>query len=116
MIYARKPLSCHEFQCEWLKGFGEERDRPDKTKVILDYVNHHEGLPGGILQIWELSEGSLTNEYVKKITLAGFESEIWVSHIPLHGPKRIFVPKSRHISQEIADALAREEIIAADWP
>ena len=117
VIYARKPLSCHEFQCEWLKGFGEVRDRPDKTKVILDYVNHHEGLPEGILQIWELDEGSLANEYVKKMTLAVLGSGIWVSHIPLHGHiKRIFVPRSRRVSQEIAEALAQEEITVADWP
>jgi hypothetical protein len=88
-IYAEKPTSCGGFRCEWLKGFGEENDRPDHTKVILDFTKLTKGgLPGGILQIWEVSEGSLASAHVKKTTLFGLENEIWVAHIPLHGHRR----------------------------
>ena len=115
-IYAERPQSCRDFRCEWLKGLGEEEDRPDRIRVILDYVKLPEGLPGGIFQIWELSEGSLASAYVKRMTLGALKSEVWVSHIPLHGRKKIFVPKSQTVTEEIASALVRENITVADWP
>lgn len=115
-IYFERPQSCHEFRCEWLKGFGEEQDRPDRVKVILDYIKLQEGLLGGNFQMWELTEGSLVSAFVKRMTLRALENEIWVSHIPLHGRKRIFVPKSRMVTEEIAAALIRENITVADWP
>ena len=115
-IYADRPSSCREFRCEWLKGLGEEQDRPDRTKVILDYIKLPEGLPGGVFQMWELSESSLASAYVKRMTIGALKGEVWVSHIPLHGRKKIFVPKSQIVTEEIASALMRENITVADWP
>lgn len=115
-IYPKRPTSCQEFRCEWLKGFGEKQDRPDRMKVVLDYIRLPEGLPGGIFQMWELTEGSLKSPFVKRMTILALGGEIWVSHIPLHGRKKLFVPKSRIVTEEIAAALAREHITVANWP
>jgi hypothetical protein len=115
-IYPERPLSCQEFRCEWLKGFGTERDRPDRTKVIPDYVKPEGGLTGGIFQLWELTEGSTGSTYAKRITLLGLTNKIWVSHIPLHGRMRIFVPKSQAVTEEIAAALESENITITPWP
>lgn len=115
-IYSEKPSACSEFRCEWLKGFGGSQDRPDRTKVIPDYIKPLEGLPGGILQMWEVSEDSLTSSYAKRMTLLVLQNGVWVSHIPLHGCRKIFVPKNQMITKEIASALARENIRITDWP
>lgn len=32
---ASKPISCANFLCAWLEGFGDEEDRPDKNKVVI---------------------------------------------------------------------------------
>ena len=34
-IYETRPQACRDFECLWLLGFGEERDKPDKSKVIF---------------------------------------------------------------------------------
>lgn len=94
-IYATKPASCTEFRCEWIKGRMKEEHRPDKTMVILDYFKLPEGLPEGVLQIWEVSEGRLSSDYVKEITGRALELGVWVSHISTRGKKKMFVPKGR---------------------
>ncbi|MCX6786785.1 MAG: hypothetical protein NTU85_03160 [Candidatus Kaiserbacteria bacterium] len=117
LMYAEKPASCTEFRCEWLKGFGEEKHRPDRTKIILDYTKLVKGgLPGGILQVWEVSEGSLGNAHVKKTTLFALENEIWVAHFPLRGSRSIFVPRSQIVTEEIALVFVENNIAVTDWP
>lgn len=115
-IYAERPPSCRDFRCEWLKGLGEEQDRPDRTKVILDYIKLSEGLPGGVFQLWEVTEGSLASAHVKRMTLGALKGEVWVSHIPLSGRRSLFVPRGQTVTEEIAAALVRENITVADWP
>ncbi len=108
-IYDSRPRSCRDFSCQWLKGIGKEDDRPDKTRVILDFVQTDNGLPGGILQIWEVSAGRLDSPHVHMITDAAVMAKIWVSHIPLHGKKKkMFVPPNRVLTEEIRAALAME--------
>ena len=34
-IYNHKPQACTEFECLWLKGYGEDNERPDKTKIVI---------------------------------------------------------------------------------
>ena len=34
-IYANRPVECGGFDCLWLKGVLEERDRPDKLHAVL---------------------------------------------------------------------------------
>lgn len=66
--------------------------------------------------MWELTEGSLASAYVRKMTLFALTGDVWVAHIPLHGRRRIFVPKGRAITEEIAAALTREHVSVADRP
>jgi hypothetical protein len=35
-IYESRPKTCAGFQCEWLKGHGEEADRPDRCGILID--------------------------------------------------------------------------------
>jgi hypothetical protein len=34
-----RPEVCNTFKCAWLRGFGNEEDRPDKTKVLTSINN-----------------------------------------------------------------------------
>lgn len=34
-IYDKRPESCRAFQCMWLKGYFEDRDRPDRTRLVV---------------------------------------------------------------------------------
>ena len=36
MIYGKHPPVCKGYNCAWLKGHGEEEDRPDRCGVLMD--------------------------------------------------------------------------------
>lgn len=86
-IYVDRPSDCQGFVCEWLKGFGEERDRPDRLHVVLDHAVDPEGealgLTGGTFQIWEVTEGALESSRVQQITEQKVRQGFYVLHIPL---------------------------------
>ncbi len=113
-IYAERPISCREYRCEWLKGFGDETARPDHTKVILDYFILPNGLTGGTFQMWEVSEGALGRPFVKQLTRYTVKAGIWVSHIPLRGRKKMFVPRGRSPTEDESSSMEEEdfEVIA----
>jgi hypothetical protein len=33
--YETKPDSCSAYKCFWLRGYGEEKDRPDKSGILI---------------------------------------------------------------------------------
>ncbi len=37
--YEARPKQCSDYQCTWLRGIGEERDRPDISKILIDRRN-----------------------------------------------------------------------------
>jgi hypothetical protein len=39
-----RPMVCKSFQCGWLRGFGEEKDRPDKIGLMLSISNFNGGV------------------------------------------------------------------------
>jgi hypothetical protein len=94
---------------EWIKGNMREEHRPDKTMVVLDYFKLPEGLPGGTLQIWEVSEGRLRSDYVLETTRNILKEGMWVSHLPIHGRKKMFVPKGGILDEDIVAALKKED-------
>lgn len=38
----QRPQVCQDFQCSWLRGYGDKNDRPDKSGVMVS-VNHFNG-------------------------------------------------------------------------
>ncbi len=38
-IYENRPKHCMDYQCSWLRGVGEDRDRPDVSKILIDRRN-----------------------------------------------------------------------------
>ena len=42
-IYETRPKCCADFQCSWLRGFGDEDDRPDKNGLMVSIGNFNGG-------------------------------------------------------------------------
>lgn len=91
-IYKDRPSNCREFRCDWLKGVGADEERPDRSKVVLDYVVADDLPANGILQMWEVSEGALTNAFTRRWTEFAFSRQISVTHLYLSGRKVFFAP------------------------
>ena len=101
-IYGQRPDDCKQFVCEWLKGAGGDELRPDRAKLVLDFVKLTNGLPGGCLQIWEVSEGALTHSQVERATHEALGGGVWVLHISLGcRSKKLFVPPQRELTDDI---------------
>jgi Fe-S-cluster containining protein len=104
-IYETRPKGCRDFQCEWLKGYGSEDERPDRLHIILDRAVRDPSIivPEGVLapdemfQIWEVSEGALDSKgrRVMQITKEMADQGLYVLHIPLHGLGKLF-----HLEEE----------------
>lgn len=107
-IYENKPVSCGGYRCEWLKGFGDEESRPDHLKVILDYFKLPNGLPGGTFQMWEVTEGALGRPFITGLTKRTLLAGIWVSHLPIRGRKKMFVPKERFLDNDVYETMREE--------
>ncbi len=108
-IYRDRPLVCEAFRCEWLKGWGGENERPDRTKVIPDF--HKEGLfLDGILQMWEVAEGALERPFARRTTREVLSRGIVVAHLRLSGKKFLFVPPGDALPDEVLKALKEERI------
>lgn len=100
-LYPKRPNSCASFRCQWLLGFGKHGDRPDISGAILDFVAHEEGLPGGILQIWEVHEGGFVSPLAQQASESALSCGIWVSRISLSGKKILYQPKYRHAPKSL---------------
>lgn len=45
-IYAERPSQCQKYECLWVTGHGQERDRPDRSLILGD---HREDISGAIV-------------------------------------------------------------------
>ncbi len=108
--YATRFKVCRDFQCGYLKGLGDDEERPDRTKVIPDF--HKEGLlhATGVLQLWEVSAGALTKRYAQGMTCLFVSMGIPVIHIPIHGGKTIFLPEKMALPCGVREALEADKI------
>ena len=52
-IYGKpeRPQICSDFQCSWLRGVGEDKDRPDKSGVMASVNNMNGGTWGFIMDL-----------------------------------------------------------------
>lgn len=89
-IYHTRPIGCAKFKCQWLMGYGKEGDRPDLTKIVIDYCD----VPifGKTVLLFELTEYTLKDTAVEKIRDQHLRNGSPVGYIPLRGKKTFFVP------------------------
>ncbi len=91
-IYESRPLSCRGFVCAWMQGFGEENERPNITKIVLDCRKLPDPEDGSIIQMWEVKDGALDSDYAVSSRQRFLEVGYWVSHMPRNGQKKVFLP------------------------
>jgi hypothetical protein len=68
-IYPLRPKSCRDYACLWRQGWieGDERRRPDKLGVLIDYEPFAK-IPGSVLLVvWEIVPGAADNQKVRFI-------------------------------------------------
>ncbi len=67
-IYTTRPKECADYKCLWLHGSGQEDDRPDKLKVVMDGVPVEvDGRTIILVTIWEVSQGASEKKRVREI-------------------------------------------------
>ena len=97
LIYDTRPNQCVDFACQWLIGFGEDSDRPDKSKVVLDY-HELDGI-GKILFVCESSKGGIERATSKDATHTAFDRGIPVAHVYMSGRKVLYLPQDFIVDQ-----------------
>ena len=89
-IYPDRPKDCNDFMCQWLKGYSKEKDRPDKTKIVVDFYEIKE-LGEKVASLWEVSEGALEGNYAKVTTKELLAGGVPVLHIYLGGRRVLYL-------------------------
>ncbi len=85
-----------------MKGSGGDEHRPDKTKIVLDFVKTEDRPESGILQILEVVEGALKRGLAKEVSLEALRHGIVVLYVHLSGRKQVFLPTNIQDFQSIA--------------
>jgi len=107
-IYQKRPQECKDFRCEWLKGFGAETDRPDKTGIILDFQTG--GLIQKIFVLWETTQEVLSSSFAKQIIKFSLENEIHVCLVFYDNKKELIIPKNFILSKKKERQIKKEKI------
>jgi len=92
-IYGNHPQGCRDFACQWLLGGGAEDERPDKVKIVVDYLV----LPifGETTMVHEVIEGALKNSFAQRILKRRIGSGNPVCFLPVVGNNTLYVPRKR---------------------
>src|SRR3989344_5580167 len=98
-ISAERPKGCREFACQWLKGSWENGDRPDKVKVVTDFVTHPAF--GDTIVLYEVSSGGLDRRFATQARDAALARPFAVLMVPVHGDATLFVGHTHKIPDEV---------------
>jgi hypothetical protein len=94
LIYEDRPLGCRRYSCVWLQGKGKESDRPDRLKIVMDYLDvqfRDEEIP--IFNFWEVEKGSIDQPRVQQIMITNIKAGNIVVHRSLYEPPTYYFPK-----------------------
>lgn len=106
-LYSRRPQECRDFQCEWLKGWGVEDDRLDRSNLVFDYALG--GALGAVLMVREVARGALDSTLARDMTRACLDRGLFVCHMCVAGRKVLYVPENVELSPELIEMLAQKE-------
>ena len=106
-IYAERPAECRSFACLWLRGYGPDRIRPDRSRVVLGTVDIMvRGRPLELVTMNELTPGSLAKPAGQEIVqqlLAGdaILMQLFLQFVP---PRiKFIIPPARQAEATIAE-------------
>ena len=106
LIYENRPDECKKFKCNWLRGGGEENCRPDRVKIVLDFVDIK--IMPQVLLIWEVNGGELRKGFAKswaEIALEDYGISVGLMHL---SGRREFIPGIITLPKEMEQQLKRE--------
>ena len=74
-IYEQRPFACQVYRCLWVCGKGEETDRPDRLKIVMDLKGiKFKGNDVVVMNFWEVEEGAIDQPRVQQIMVANIEA------------------------------------------
>lgn len=97
-IYSKRPQGCRDFACAWLKGYGEDKDRPNLSQIVIDYYDI--GLQEPIVTIWEAEERALELPSTIKAMNRILSADIFIGLIYLSGKEELIVPEGKQLSSD----------------
>ena len=106
-VYQHRPRECRGFECQWLKNFGEEGDRPDKTSIVVDYC-HEDFLNAKLVSLWEVVHGTLSGGYATSLTEKMLLAGQIVLHVHLSGRRVLYI-----LPAALPDPTALQDLVAA---
>jgi len=91
-IYGNHPQGCRDFACQWLLGGGLESERPDKVKIVVDYLV----LPifGETTMVHEVTEGALENPFAQRVLKRLIQMGKPVCFLPIVGGNTLYLPRT----------------------
>lgn len=108
-IYEQRSFACQVYRCIWVCGKGEESDRPDRLKIVLDLKGltfHRQEIVA--MNLWEVEKGAANQPRVRQIMFANLEAGNVVVLRPYHKEATYYFPKdmfSPDEQQEFIEAL-----------
>ena len=106
-IYGKHPKGCADFACQWLKGHGEESDRPDRTGIVIDFFVLK--VVGNAMVLWEATHGAFDSEYGKALAAHYVSLNSPVLQRSLSGKEVLLVPQALQIPRDKLQALAHDK-------
>jgi hypothetical protein len=106
-IYDERPAECRSFGCLWLAGYGPDRIRPDRSRVVLGTVTFTvRGKPVELVTMNEMTPGSIAKPAGQEIVqqlLAG--NAILLQMFLQFSPPRakFIIPPGRQADATIAE-------------
>jgi len=93
-IYETRPKGCRDFVCQWIKGFGENSERPDLVNIVVDMVTYeHVGMT---VILFEVVKGALKKSFALDTSAFMQQRRMPVLLVPVRGEPRLLVPS--HLS------------------
>ena len=106
-IYAERPEECRTYGCLWLAGYGPDRIRPDRSRVVLGTVTFTvRGRPLELVTMNELTPGSLAKpagqEIVQRLLAANaILLQLFLQFSPPRA--KFIIPPARQAEATIAE-------------
>ena len=110
-IYQKRPIGCVDFQCQWLKGHGEDSDRPDRTGIVVDFSDFVLEAIGKIkiVVLMEGRNGVFGEKYGKMLVSSYLNFGYLVLQKYLSGKEVVMVPQKSQIPRGKLKALVEEK-------
>lgn len=94
LIYPGRPQGCRKFDCQWLKGFGRDKDRPNRSGVVVDFYKL--GDPPkeiSICAMYEVFPGALKKRFAEKVGRDALGEQMLLFRFPLNKRPTLLVPR-----------------------